>query len=96
MSIVVQGGGCRAPSAAAGRSATVTVLDDRIEMAEADDEPTLDTMFEWLEAMPVPEGFRAEVVGGNIYMSPQRHTHWEIIAAVYEQLRTRYPRQRTG
>lgn len=57
-------------------------------------ELTLDMMFELLEQMPVPEGIKAEIVQGAIYMSPQRQTHWEIIADIYEQLRTRYPRKR--
>ncbi|SCD54239.1 hypothetical protein GA0115245_108415 [Streptomyces sp. di188] len=42
----------------------MTVLEDRIEMAESGDELTLDMMFEWLEKMPVPEGYKAEIVGG--------------------------------
>ncbi|MFE9773975.1 Uma2 family endonuclease [Streptomyces sp. NPDC005931] len=72
----------------------MTVLDDRIEMAESGDELTLDMMFEWLEKMPVPEGYKTEIVGGNIFMAPQRDTHWEIILDIVEQLRTRYPRRR--
>ncbi|GGT24890.1 Uma2 family endonuclease [Streptomyces chromofuscus] len=73
----------------------MTVLEDRIEMAhDSGDELTLDTMFEWLEKMPIPEGYRTEIVGGNICMAPQRGTHWQIIAAVYDQLRTKYPRTR--
>ncbi|WP_371661657.1 Uma2 family endonuclease [Streptomyces sp. NBC_00280] len=75
----------------------MTVLEDRIEMADiADnsDKLTLDTMFEWLEKSPIPDGYRVEIVGGNIFMSPQRDTHWEIIAAIYDQLRVKYPRKR--
>ncbi|MFG2329613.1 Uma2 family endonuclease [Streptomyces sp. NPDC048604] len=73
----------------------MTAVDDRIEMAQSsDDEPTLDMLFEWLERMPVPEGYKTEIVGGHIFMSPQRDTHWEIIADIYDQLRTAYPRQR--
>ncbi|MEV7341648.1 Uma2 family endonuclease [Streptomyces sp. NPDC093544] len=72
----------------------MTVLEDRIEMADSIGELSLDMMFEWLERMPVPEGYRVEIVGGNIFMSPQRDTHWEIIAAIYDQLRNKYPRQR--
>lgn len=72
----------------------MTVLEDRIKMADESGELTLDVMFEWLEKMPVPEGTKVEIVGGNIFMTPQRDTHWEIIAAVYDQLRARYPRQR--
>ncbi|WP_155059005.1 Uma2 family endonuclease [Streptomyces blattellae] len=72
----------------------MTVLDDRIEMAEEFGELTLDVMFEWLEKMPIPEGTKVEIVGGNIFMSPQRQTHWEIIFDLAEQLRTKYPRKR--
>jgi Uma2 family endonuclease len=65
---------------------------DRIEMADNSDEHTLDMMFEWLE--PTPEGFKVEIVEGNIYLSPQRDTHWAVIFDIVEQLRSRYPRQR--
>ncbi|MEV7402034.1 Uma2 family endonuclease [Streptomyces sp. NPDC091267] len=70
----------------------MTVVDtDRIEMADTSDERTLDMMFEWLE--PTPEGFKVEIVEGNIFMSPQRRTHWQIILDIVEQLRARYPRE---
>lgn len=73
----------------------MTVVEtDRIEMAEPSDERTLDSMFEWLEKMPVPEGIKTEIVGGNIFMSPQRGNHWDIIAGIYDQLRAVYPRRR--
>ncbi|MFJ8147144.1 Uma2 family endonuclease [Streptomyces sp. NPDC096048] len=72
----------------------MTVLDDRIEMAEESTGLTLDVMFEWLEKMPVPEGYKTEIVGGHIFMTPQRDTHWDIIADIYDQLRTKYPRKR--
>ncbi|MEW1872057.1 Uma2 family endonuclease [Streptomyces caelestis] len=72
----------------------MTVLEDRIEMAESGDELTLDMMFEWLEKMPIPEGYKTEIVGGNIFMTPQRDTHWDIIADIYDQLRVKYPRKR--
>ena len=74
----------------------MTVVEtDRIEMAQSsDDERTLDMMFEWLENVPVPEGYKTEIVGGHIFMSPQRDNHWDIIADVYDQLRTKYPRRR--
>lgn len=42
----------------------MTVLADRIEMAESTGDLTLDAMFEWLEKMPVPEGYKTEIVGG--------------------------------
>ncbi|MFF9604977.1 Uma2 family endonuclease [Streptomyces sp. NPDC014684] len=72
----------------------MTVLEDRIAMAESDNTITLDEMFERLEKMPVPEGYKVEIVEGTVFMSPQRDTHWEIIADIYEQLRVKYPRQR--
>ncbi|MFD0315741.1 Uma2 family endonuclease [Streptomyces flavalbus] len=72
----------------------MTVLDDRIEMAESSGELTLDMLFEWLEKMPVPEGYKTEIVGGHIFMSPQRDSHWDIILEIVEQLRAKYPRKR--
>ncbi|MGC3000114.1 Uma2 family endonuclease [Streptomyces sp. G35A] len=72
----------------------MTVLEDRIEMAESGDELTLDMMFEWLEKMPIPEGYKTEIVGGHIFMAPQRGTHWRIIFSILEQLRSRYPMER--
>lgn len=61
-------------------------------MADESGELTLDTLFESLER--TPEGYKVEIVEGAIFMSPQRDTHWEIIADIYEQLRTKYPRKR--
>ncbi|MBI0295177.1 Uma2 family endonuclease [Streptomyces sp. PRKS01-29] len=63
-------------------------------MPDNSDELTLDAMFEALEKMPIPEGTKVEIVEGNIFMSPQRDTHWDIIADIYDQLRKRYPRKR--
>jgi Uma2 family endonuclease len=71
----------------------MTVLEDRIEMAEEDGELTLDQLFESLERT-TPEGYKVEIVEGAVFMSPQRDTHWEIIAAIYDQLRVKYPRKR--
>ncbi|MFB7501691.1 Uma2 family endonuclease [Streptomyces sp. NPDC056161] len=71
----------------------MTVLEDRIEMAEEDGELTLDDLFESLERT-TPEGYKVEIVEGAVFMSPQRDTHWEIIAGIYDQLRTKYPRKR--
>ena len=66
-----------------GRSATMTVLEDRIAMADGiDSRPRAHARRHVrvaLEKMPVPEGYKVEIVGGNIFMSPQRDTHWEII-----------------
>ncbi|UNO39957.1 Uma2 family endonuclease [Streptomyces sp. MST-110588] len=73
---------------------TIELTDSRIEIEMADsDELSLDMMFDWLERMPVPEGYRAEIVEGAIYVSPQRDNHWDIIAAIYDQLREKYPRK---
>jgi Uma2 family endonuclease len=63
----------------------VTVMTDRIEMTEPD-ELTLDKLFERLERMPVPEGYKVEIVEGSVHMSPQRWTHWETIRWVVRQL----------
>lgn len=66
---------------------------DRIEMVEEDGGPTLDALFESLERT-VPEGCKAEIVEGAVFMWAQRDTHWEITAGIFEQLRTKYPRKR--
>ncbi|MER5972088.1 Uma2 family endonuclease [Streptomyces sp. NPDC002055] len=60
-------------------------LTDRIEMADSE-ELTLDELFERLEHMPVPEGYKVEIVEGTVHMSPQRRTHWKIIRRVLRQL----------
>jgi hypothetical protein len=52
----------------------VTVMTDRTEMTEPD-ELTLDKLFERLERMPVPEGYKVEIVEGSVHISPQRWTH---------------------
>ncbi|MFD5710028.1 Uma2 family endonuclease [Streptomyces pharetrae] len=67
----------------------MTVLEDRIEMADANTE-RLDKWFERLERMPVPEGFRVEIVGGYVHMTPQRDTHWAIIRRVVRALEDRF------
>ncbi|MFJ3718972.1 Uma2 family endonuclease [Streptomyces sp. NPDC090057] len=71
----------------------MTVLEDRIAMADADaNTQRLDDWFERLERMPVPEGFRVEIVGGNVFMTPQRNTHWQIIRAFLWALDDRFGR----
>jgi Uma2 family endonuclease len=72
--------------------AVTVVLTDRTEMADSA-ELTLDDLFEVLEQMHVPEGFKSEIVEGTIYVSLQRDAHWDITLAVIEQLRARYARQ---
>ncbi|WP_229909540.1 Uma2 family endonuclease [Streptomyces flavofungini] len=72
----------------------MTVLEDRTEMAEITNEQVLDAMFEALEREPFLEGYKIEIVEGAVYMPPQRANHWDIIAGIYDQLRTKYPRRR--
>lgn len=60
-------------------------------MADADaNTERLDEWFELLERMPVPEGYRVEIVGGNVFMTPQRDTHWEIIRRIVRALEDRF------
>jgi Uma2 family endonuclease len=89
---IVEARGCI--NDAAGRSGTVSIaLSDRIEMPEST-EVTLDDLFETIERMPFPEGYKVEIVEGTVYMSPQRDVHWDTILAIVEQLRTKFPRKR--
>ncbi|WP_438486310.1 Uma2 family endonuclease [Streptomyces sp. S186] len=62
---------------------------ERIEMAEPG-EPTLDELFERLERMPVPEGYKVEIVEGAIFMSPQRDIHWQTIRRIVRALEDRF------
>ncbi|WP_437063400.1 Uma2 family endonuclease [Streptomyces sp. enrichment culture] len=50
-------------------------------------------MFDWLERLPVPEGYKSEIVGGHIFLWPQRDTHWDITINILEQLLAAYPRK---
>ncbi|MEV5845966.1 Uma2 family endonuclease [Streptomyces sp. NPDC051985] len=71
----------------------MTVLEDRIEMADTDaNRKRLDEWFERLERMPVPEGFRVEIVGGDVFMVPQRSTHWLIIREILWAIEDRFGR----
>ncbi|WP_447039029.1 Uma2 family endonuclease [Streptomyces sp. DSM 118878] len=75
----------------------MTVVDvntDRIEMADSSDERTLDMMFGWLDKMHVPEGIKTEIVGGHIFVSPQRDTHWDITFRILLQLDNCFPTAR--
>ncbi|MFG2023384.1 Uma2 family endonuclease [Streptomyces sp. NPDC048825] len=69
----------------------MTVLDDRIAMADANTK-RLDEWFERLDRMPVPEGFRVEIVGGTVHMTPQRSTHWEIIRRIVQAVEDKFGR----
>ena len=71
----------------------MTVLEDRIEMADADaNTEALDEWFRRLERMPVPEGFRVEIVGGNVHVTPQRNTHRQIIRQILWAVEDRFGR----
>ncbi|MFI1254229.1 Uma2 family endonuclease [Streptomyces netropsis] len=63
-------------------------LTDRTEMAGNDDQ-SFDELFELLYEI-VPEGYKGEIVGGAVHMSPQRHTHWAIIRSVLRQMEARF------
>ncbi|MDT0613776.1 Uma2 family endonuclease [Streptomyces lancefieldiae] len=67
----------------------MTVLDDRIAMADSNTQ-RLDEWFERLERMPVPEGFRVEIVEGNVHMTPQRGTHHKIIRRIERSIEDRF------
>jgi Uma2 family endonuclease len=47
---------------------------------------TLDEMFELIESMHVPAGYRAEIIEGEIVMNPQRATHSTIIRMLTRDL----------
>ncbi|MEU5301235.1 Uma2 family endonuclease [Streptomyces noursei] len=59
---------------------------ERIEMAEPGKKSTLDYLFERLEQMPVPEGYKVEIVEGTVYMTPQRDIHWQTIRVITRAL----------
>ncbi|MFB8777058.1 Uma2 family endonuclease [Streptomyces broussonetiae] len=67
----------------------MTLVDDRIAMAEVDHQ-SLDELFERLERMPVPEGFRVEIVEGYVYMTPQRDIHWQILRRIVRAVEDRF------
>ncbi|MFF6774179.1 Uma2 family endonuclease [Streptomyces sp. NPDC012637] len=66
------------------------VEDDRIELAMSENEVPLDKLFEWLEI--APEGHKSEVVGGVVFMVPQRDTHWDITRLIIRALEDRFGR----
>ncbi|MEU1018718.1 Uma2 family endonuclease [Streptomyces sp. NPDC005900] len=72
----------------------MTLVDDRIKMAD-NNTARLDEMFEALERGPFLEGYKIDIIEGAVHMTPQRANHWDIIAGIYDQLRTKYPRRRT-
>ncbi|MYT33263.1 MULTISPECIES: Uma2 family endonuclease [unclassified Streptomyces] len=60
-----------------------------IEMAKSGD-LTLDQLFDQLERMPVPEGYKVEIVEGTVFMSPQRDVHWDTIFEITTALREQF------
>ncbi|MEV0369925.1 Uma2 family endonuclease [Streptomyces sp. NPDC050636] len=50
----------------------------------------LDDLFARLERMPVPEGYKVEIVKGTIYMTPQRSIHWQTIRRIVRALEDKY------
>ncbi|MEU9186944.1 Uma2 family endonuclease [Streptomyces sp. NPDC048484] len=67
----------------------MTILEDRIKMVDENVE-SLDQWFERLERIPVPEGIKVEVVGGDVFMTPQRSVHWHIIRRITRALEDRF------
>ncbi|MVO86147.1 Uma2 family endonuclease [Streptomyces sp. p1417] len=70
----------------------MTVLEDRIEMAETTNEQALDEMFEALEREPFLEGYKIEIVEGAVHMTPQRDVHWAIIRKLLHALEDKFGR----
>ncbi|RFU83453.1 Uma2 family endonuclease [Streptomyces triticagri] len=70
----------------------MTVLEDRIDMAEIADRQALDAMFEALEHEPFLEGYKIEIVEGAVHMTPQRDVHWEITRKLIHSLEDRFGR----
>lgn len=62
-------------------------LTDRTEMAESGE---LDDLFERLEQMHIPEGYKVEIVEGNVHMAPQRDVHWQTIRRIVRALEDRF------
>lgn len=72
---------------------TEAIETDGIEMAELGelrDEQVLDDLFKWLET--APEGYKVEIVGGAIFMSPQRNIHWQTIRRIVQALEDQFGR----
>lgn len=62
-------------------------LTDRTEMASSSE---LDDMFERLEQMHIPEGYKVEIVQGDVFMAPQRDVHWQTIRRIVRALENRF------
>lgn len=53
-------------------------------------ELSLDELFARLSRMPVPDGYKVEVVEGTAHVSPQRDVHREIVHRIVHVLEARY------
>lgn len=62
-------------------------LTDRTEMAESGE---LDDLFERLEQMRIPEGYKVEIVEGDVFTAPQRDVHWQTIRRIVRALEDRF------
>ncbi|ARF57035.1 Uma2 family endonuclease [Streptomyces gilvosporeus] len=75
---------------------THTVETDGIEMDEPTEQSSelnlaeLDELFARLEQMPVPEGYKVEIIEGTIFMSPQRNIHWQTIRRIVRAVEDRF------
>ncbi|MBC7274312.1 MAG: Uma2 family endonuclease [Streptomyces sp.] len=47
---------------------------------------------EQLEQLPPPEGYKSEVVDGNVLMTPRRTVHWQLIRRILWALDDRFGR----
>nr|WP_246594147.1 Uma2 family endonuclease [Streptomyces auratus] len=47
----------------------------------------LDDLF---EQMHIPEGYKLEIVGGTVFMAPQRDVHWQTIRRIVRALEDRF------
>ncbi|MFJ5801443.1 Uma2 family endonuclease [Streptomyces decoyicus] len=62
-------------------------LTDRTEMAESGE---LDDLFERLDQMHIPEGYKVEIVEGTVHTAPQRDVHWQTIRRIVRALEDRF------
>ncbi|MEV5506353.1 Uma2 family endonuclease [Streptomyces orinoci] len=62
---------------------------DATGTADAGDELALDDLF---NSLSVPEGYRVEIIGGNIFVCQQRDEHWQCIFQILCALEDRFGR----
>ncbi|WP_369213038.1 Uma2 family endonuclease [Streptomyces flavofungini] len=71
----------------------MSVLDGRTDTSGTGNERALDAMFAALEREPFLEGYKTDIVGGAVHMTPQRSNHWDLTWGVLRQLRPKYDRR---